>query len=197
MNLAGLLRAVKLFDFIQPESITQDKLAEQAVFRTVPLLEVKRSTGLPLAVAGDGTDLGIAGVFGTNSPILVGSVASNDAKTEKARFMLALPPEYVAGTDLAVNITCQVDGEAEVGQTLALDARLCDGEGGVGDALITGDPEELPDAWDVLSFTIPGATLYAGALLDCLITTVVDDTGGTLNKGVQISNIAVSSWETV
>ncbi|MBE3044089.1 hypothetical protein IMZ48_16260 [Candidatus Bathyarchaeota archaeon] len=158
----------------------------------------RKGTFADLGATGDDTVLGLAGgTYGTNGPRLIGSAANASSKSEYARLLWTLPPEYVAGSDLTFRFRCQVDGSAAVSQTIDLSCRLVDAEGGVGADLVEEAAQALPIAWANVDFTVTGATLSPGDELDILLTLAVNDTGGSLNRSGEVGAVIIGCPETV
>lgn len=192
-------------------AITDVKISDGAVTRTkldsysgigatrrLRLQDFKLGTLLQLAAAADGTVLGLAaGTYGSNGPRLIGSVANGNSKTEYARITFVLPPEYYAGENITIRLHCRVNGSAFVSQTVDVSVRKIDSEGGVGADICATAAQNLPAAWGNVDFTITGASLNPGDELDLLVTTVVNDTGGTLNKNAEIGSVILGCPETV
>jgi len=182
-------------------AVTRGKLAVYAgagATRRIRMQDWRLQTLLQLAAAADGTHLGLAaGTYGTNGPELIGSVANANSKTEKARMVLTLPPEYVAGSNLLMRFRCRVNGSAFVAQTIDLSVRKMDAEAGIGADLVVENAQAIPAAWGLVDFTVTGASLGAGDELDILLTLAVNDTGGTLNKNAEVGLVIMGCPETV
>lgn len=158
----------------------------------VRLQDFKLSTLLELAATADGTNHGLsAGTHGSASPHLVGSAANNNSKTEVSRVLAVVPPDYVAGEDLTLRIHCRVDGDAAVGQTVDAEVFVGDKELGIGSDLASPAAQAIPNAWGDVDFAVDGSGLTPGSVLDIELTTVVNDTGGTLNKAAQIGDVSL------
>lgn len=203
--LAGSISSTELADDavttdkIVDEAVSQSKLGTIVVTRKVDLNALGVTADLTrLPSAGDGTSLGlVAGTYGTAAAKLSGSAANNNSKTETARGTLVLPSNYVAAGDVTVRIRCRVDGTAAVAQTVDLSARLVGADGAIGADIVETDAQTIPNVWDDVDFVITGTSLTPGAMLELLITTVVNDTGGTLNKAAEVASISLVSIERV
>lgn len=171
--------------------------ASPGASRPVPFTSWLDPDLLPLPDTPDGTILGLAGgAYGTDGPRLVGSVANANSKTETARLLWTTPPEYVAGSNLLFRFRCRVDGTAHVSQKIDLSVRKVDAEAGVGADLVVEAPQDIPTAWDLVDFTVTGASINAGDELDILLTLAVDDSGGTLNRRVEVGCVIIGCPET-
>lgn len=161
--------------------------------RAVPLWRLRRTADLSqLPTAADGTNLGLAaGTHGTSGAKLITSaVSSGGSATEAARFLFALPGEYVDGRTVTLRVRARAADTA--GTSATVDAEVCktDGEGGVGADLCATDARDANSAsWADLDFTVTPTSLAAGDLLDVEITAAVDDTGG---DGAQVEIGAVT-----
>ena len=147
----------------------------------VPLTDVLRTGDLSaLPTAGDGTNLGrSAGAHGTDTPSLSTTVLNNNSITEKARFLLALPPEYVDGEDVTLRLSVY-GPDVNVSATLDVEVYESDREAGVsGGDLYAGAAVDIDNhPWGDEDFTITGTNLVGGDVLDIELTVVADDTGG-------------------
>jgi len=136
----------------------------------------------PLGATGDATILGIvAGAHGTNGPSLQGKDVTGltATTTDLARTLLAIPADYVAGTNLTIRLhagmlttvadtTCTVDVQAYIpDEEAGISADLCATAATSINSLTLADKD----------FTITGTTIAAGDIIDLELTTVSVHTG--------------------
>ncbi len=162
--------------------ITRAKLAQSVGKYSVPWHAFKKTDMVTnLAATGDGTSMGIAaGTHGTDAPKLVGFDTATDTKTDLTRFFFTLPPEYDAGQTIILRCRANVDSDPQVSATLDAQIFLSDDEGlkdGV-DLVATNAIDIKTEAWGNRDFTINAGSLAPGDVLDCELTTVVNDAGG-------------------
>jgi len=161
----------------------------------IPLTDLRRTGDLSaLPTAGDGTDLGLAaGTHGTASSRLASTaVGAGASGTEKARFLVALPPDYIDGRTVTLRLHARAADTAATSATVDVEAYAPDGEGGVGADLcataaqnVNGDTD-----WADVDFTITATNLAAGDVLDVEITVAINDSGGG-GDGAQVEIGAV------
>jgi len=183
-------------------AIPRSYLTKETKTFVIPFSDIRRGTGaglilLPQATA-DGTDLGLAcdnyGQANSAPQLKTSSLAAGSSLTQKARFVLALPAEYVGSENLTCRIraTCNA---CQVSQTLALEAYRLDGSGsytGSPTNLVSTSAQSLGSSWTDFDFTINGASLAPGDQLDFLATVAMNDTGGSGgSKQAKISSLAI------
>ncbi len=71
----------------------------------IKITDMRTATGILFAASASGTVPGITVTPGTQA-VLVGTATSSSSTTNVAYFEYVLPPNYVAGTDLTVGISC-------------------------------------------------------------------------------------------
>lgn len=131
-------------------------------------------TALPTSPAND--DFGMAATAG--API-IGASASATTKSHNAGANVALPGDYVPGTNVTFRIRLKTAVAAQVSATIDLVAKL------IGDTLgadICATAAQSTNATTTtltdFDFVITGTSLVAGSLLNLVITDAIDDTGG-------------------
>lgn len=131
------------------------------------------------------------GAHGTATPILISEAANGTSVSNKCRFLVELPPEYVASESVTLRVRAKITGDVEVAQTIDAAVYEGDTEGGVGDDLCATAAQTLTDEFANYDFTITDAGLTAGDILDIELTAAADDTGGTANKLIQIGAVSL------
>lgn len=153
----------------------------------------------PLSAAPDETDLGLdADNFGTDGAFITSTVTNGGGATpsasETARFQFALPPEYVAGTNVVLRVRCRISAARHTSASVDVEAFKLDGEGSVGsDICATAATSLTWTSFGDAFFTIAGTGLTAGNVLDIQITLATDDTnaGTGTNGHAEISELEV------
>lgn len=151
---------------------TQAYMIPWTAFRVHDALQ----TNLPGTAATD--DLGlIGGTFGSASPVIQTSDAKATSVTQRARFQVALPPEYVDGETVTLRVhagmnTTVSDGTA----TVDVECYESDKEGGVGSDICSTSATTINSltAADV-DFTITPSGLVSGDVLDVRVTIAITD----------------------
>ena len=133
-------------------------------------------TNLPGTSATDDLAL-IGGTFGTSAP----SVQTGDVKTltvtRYARFLVTLPPEYVAGQTVVLRFAAgAITTIADTSATLDVACHLSDEDNTVSADLCATAAQSMNSvAFSDLDFTITSAALSPGDMLDVRITVAVVD----------------------
>ncbi len=157
-----------------------DMITETAVTIWRSILRVKNLAGTTL------TGSAGAGVFGLSTTATFGSpatltllteTANNNTKTDWCEFEFVLPPDYVAGSAINVNVNGSVtigSGTLSV-QTVTCDAFLCAAAGTVGTNL-GPIAQNLVNGGSTLAFSITPTGLVAGNKLLIQLQTVLTET---------------------
>ena len=161
---------------IARSSLVQDDLQNYVIpFRDWRIAD-NLSSLLPATAASD--DLGMDGeTFGTETPFLVTSDAKATTVTQYGRFQFALPPEYVSGQSVRIQVkagmkTTISDGTA----TVDFQVYESDDDGGVGADLCATAAQSINSLTQAtLNFNITATSLAAGDLLDCRMTVAITD----------------------
>jgi hypothetical protein len=126
-------------------------------------------------------DLGIyGGTWGTDPPSLrTEDLKAAGATNSYARFQVTLPPEYVAGQTVVINVVCgMMTTVADTTATCDLVAHLNEEDGTLGAdicATAATTMNTLLPTMSTIPFTITPATLSPGSVLDCRIHTAIND----------------------
>lgn len=162
-----------------------DLTIEELKRHPIPLTDIRRyddmSALLPTSASGDHLLL-ITGTHGTDT----WSIKSQDVKTlgavsKFARFIYVVPPWFLPGNDLQIDFRAGMDANAaDNSATLDLEAFLTDKEGSKsGSDLVTSAAQTINSTTlATKSFVIDTTSLVVGDVLDCLITTAIDDAAG-------------------
>ncbi len=179
-------------------AIARSKLAQEdlAVYR-IPIQNCRSNTGLVLDVTGGATLFSIVnGGFGTGTLTLKGEDALSNTKTDTLCFEYPLPPEYVDGQTIEVDVEVKVDssgaGNASV-ETLQVEAWLLGDAGAVGSDLASGGAQNLAaggDVFQTITSSITPTGLVAGDKLIIFVQTVITEDAATAVFAV-IGNIEV------
>ena len=161
---------------IARSSLVQDDLQNYVIpFRDWRIAD-NLSSLLPATAASD--DLGMDGeTFGTETPFLVTSDAKATTVTQYGRFQFALPPEYVSGQSVRIQVkagmkTTISDGTA----TVDFQVYESDDDGGVGADLCATAAQSINSLTQAtLNFDVTATSLAAGDLLDCRMTVAITD----------------------
>ena len=161
---------------IARSSLVQDDLQNYVIpFRDWRIAD-NLSSLIPATAASD--DLGMDGeTFGTETPFLVTSDAKATTVTQYGRFQFALPPEYVSGQSVRIQVkagmkTTISDGTA----TVDFQVYESDDDGGVGADLCATAAQSINSLTQAtLNFDVTATSLAAGDLLDCRMTVAITD----------------------
>jgi hypothetical protein len=149
--------------------------------QTIPLDRCKLPTLLPLAATASSGVFGLAaGTFcSTVSPTLIGEASNSSAKTDYTRFEVVLPADYIAGQAVTFVIRAKLSAStASTTKTLDLIINMSDKEGGASAVLATG-AQAITTAYANYTFTPTATNLVPGAVLDCEIVGILNDTHAT------------------
>jgi hypothetical protein len=145
---------------------------------------------LPAAAAGD--DLGVYdNTFLTAAPTVeTGDLKAAGAKTLKARFQWAVPPEYVSGQTLTLRVNAGM--KTTVADTTAtLDAEVARQAAPAVDLCAT-NAQSINDLVAAnKDFVITPNNVVPGDVLDVVLTVAVNDAAGATAVIGRINNIAI------
>lgn len=134
-------------------------------------------TNLPGTAATDDLAL-IGGTFATASPVIqAGDLKAAGATNRRARTMVQLPHNYVAGETILLRAHCgMVTTIADVSCTVDFEVFKSDGEAGIGSDLCTTAATTINSLTDAdKDFTIDGSGLNPGDMLDIRMTVACND----------------------
>lgn len=148
----------------------------------------------------------VSGGWGDGSQILQGEEANNTTKTVAGQCSVRLPQGYAypagisaaagevaADANLTVRVSARLTAAPGTSGNLDLEAYVSDEEGGVGSDLCATSVADLTaggTSFDDYDFTITGTTLLEGSLLNFVLRSVVNDSGGSGCR-VEIGSIKV------
>ena len=146
----------------------------------VPMINARNSDGsqLPILTAASG-HFGLH--WGAGGTLLATENANNSTITDTALWEIVLPPGYVAGDNITVNVWGYYTlGSGTIGtHTLTGTAYLVNDPGGVsGSNLIATAALPVSTTAGTLSFTITGTTLTPGAKVMLSLAMALQDTSG-------------------
>lgn len=177
---------------VSRSKLTQEDLIEYGV----PLGYLKvwddLSANLPGTAATD--DLGIIeGTWGTDAPTIQTSDGKATTVTQYARFQIPIGDSYVLGETIQVRIRGgMVTTISDTSATVDLEVYVNDGDGAVGSDLCTTAAQSINSLTKAnKDFTINGASLQRGDVLDCRVAIAITDAAtGTAVIG-EISKISL------
>lgn len=172
-----------------------------SITRANLIQEDSKEYGIPLHSlrAADGNVLGISDTedsgdhyltFSSNTWTLYGNSPNSDTQTDVSIFQFQLPPEYVDGEAIGVEIAAQYTADGDT-KTLDLEAYKVDKtNGSVGSDLCQTAAQTLTANDDTYNFSVLSAGIVAGDLFNFKVTTVFQDSDGTVGEA-QITSIQV------
>lgn len=174
-----------------PGSSSVDLGANGIPMMQMRLLDVFSQDGAPTAAAAAAGDFGLTCTPGT-ALYLIGEVANNNTKTDKALIEFVVPQSYVAGQDLSVVVNCDLDGAGTSGtKTIDCEAWVQANAGtGTVDICATAAQSFSATATDY-TFTLTGTTVVPGDKLLIQLTMVLQETAATAING-RINSIRIS-----
>ena len=179
-------------------ALTRAMLAQEdlAVYR-IPLQNLRSNTGLVLDATGGDTLFSIVnGGMGVGTLTLKGEEAISEAETTTLCFEFAVPPEYVAGQTIEIDVEAKCDssgaGNASA-ETIQIEAYKMADAGTVSADLADGGAQSMAAAGDVFATYTSVVTptgLVAGDKLMIFVQTVITEDAATAVFAV-IGNIEV------
>jgi len=165
-NAAAIARSKLALDSNKPYTVNLTDLRVFDAFQT----------NLPGTAASDDLAL-IGGTVGTHGPVIRTSDAKATTVTQKARFLVRIPAEYVAAETITLRLHCGMNTTASDGTaTVDVEAYQSDLEGGVSADLCATAAQSINDLTDAdKDFVITSSSLEAGDVLDVLITVAITD----------------------
>lgn len=183
-------RGIKTIPLTLPEL---QEVVEQHETRLGQMASVTRTVAIPLTSlrvhdaikdalpdAAGTDDMGLADAVGSAA---LGVITADDSQLGYALFLFALPADYVAGQNITVELRAKTTGLGQVTNTFDVEAKLV-GDAAVGSDICATDPRTVTIAFANYSFTITGASLSPGDVLQVRIRYAMDDTGGGGSAGV-------------
>lgn len=148
----------------------------------IDLFSLKNSDGSALAAAAAAGKFGYTITAGSVF-LLIGEVATSNTKTDIAIVDFKLPDSYVKGNNLVVGINCAEVGGASTAQTMLLNAYRLNEDGTEGADICATAVQNLPTTTPaILNYTITGATLSPGDIVQLKLTAVVTEAAaGTIH----------------
>jgi len=160
------------------------------------ILNIKNIDGTTLANAAGAGVFGISttATFGSPAQLsLVTEVANNNTKTDSCEFEFTLPPDYVAGSAINVNVgqNITIGGGTLSTKTLTVDAFKVAADGTVGSNLGPA-AQTLTNSQGTLVFAITPTGLVAGNKLLIQLQTVLTETAMS-NVHANLTSVTVTS----
>lgn len=156
------------------------------------LYEARTSAAVPLAASAAAGVFGLTHVSGTQT-VLTGEAAQGNTKTDTAALFVQVPNGYIAGQPLTFKTNAQLNGTGTAGtKTLGVSAYVV-GNNGQHTALTVSPATNIVNATATdYTFTVSGAALAANAQLALLLTSTLQETGGTASLTMQVNGVRMS-----
>jgi hypothetical protein len=178
IRIPGTIRHVNsISPPIAVTNIAQQNLQEYVLDLTSFRIWDAFQTNLPGTAATDDLAL-VGGTFATNAPsIQAGDLKAAGATSRYARFLVGLPPEYVAAQTLQLRFAAgMITTIADASCTLDVECHLSDEDNTVSADLCTTAAQDMNSVtFADLDFTINSTTLSPGDMLDVRITIACND----------------------
>lgn len=184
-------------DFDAAAALARTKLAVNASQKYV--LDVKAADGSHLVAAESAGTFNVSVV--ANVILLKGEVTDNETEVSVGYAQFMLPPEYVAATDLVLRLPVNVVKTAAAvdnGSTVDVEAyEQSEAAGTVGADLCATAAQTFAavDTWYNKDFTITGAALLPGDVVNFKLTSSIIDSeagGGTLRLSMAKPRLLIS-----
>jgi hypothetical protein len=164
-----------------PPALSRSQLTQEdnALYK-VPLTDLRvwdaLATNLPGTAAADDLAL-IGGTFGTNSPTIRTSDAKATTVTQRARFLVALPTEYVAGQTVLIRAHAgMITTISDTTATVDFECYKSDDESGISADLVTTSATTINSLTDAdKDFVVTATSLEPGDTLDIRVTIAITD----------------------
>lgn len=157
------------------------------------LSDAKSALGVPLTAAA-GTPSGAVGIARTagTSLDLVGEATSGNTKTNVGFWEFNLPPDYVAGSDLALNVNCSISGSGTLtAASCVLTPTMYTEVNGTETALTISEGQQIVAAGSTLTFRVTGDDLNPGDHLGLQLSMAIVSSSGA-NTG-HIRSVSIST----
>ena len=143
----------------------------------IPLMAWRQADLATMALSGTAGDHFLT--LSTEDILLTGNTPSSSTVTDISRFQFTLPPSYQAGSDITFRVTAVVNAVADT-NTVDLSAfRVTATSGAVGSDIVATGVQNVTATAQTFDFTITGATLEPGTILNLKLTTVNNDADGS------------------
>lgn len=134
----------------------------------------------------------LLGLSATVGSVLLGNAASGNTKTDKAQFIFQLPAWYVAGSAITVRLRSkQATTLSTASSKVDVDSFKVNADGAMGSDLCSTAAQQVTTAYANYDFTITPTSRVAGETVVLVVSTIADDTGGTVNTAMSISKVQV------
>lgn len=160
-----------------------------------PLTAIREEDGQPLAASPSAGSFGYAaGGAGVGGALVVGEAANNNTKTSVGRIEIPLPQNYEAGSAVQLRVNARVNAVLNTAATIDAEAYRMDNEGGVSADLNGTSAQNVNStSWTSLLFSIDGATLAPGDVLEIYLSAIANDSGGTTSGRVEIGGVHIAT----
>lgn len=164
----------------------------------IPISSLRHTTGIPLVAAETAGGFNVS--LSSELYVAQAEITDNETEASVCYAQVALPANYVPGTDIAVRIPVAIiatGAAVDNGSSIDLSAYK-QAAGAVGSDLVTTAAQTFADldTWYTKDFTVAGATLLPGSVLNLKITSSVIDSeagGGTLRLNLDAPTVLITT----
>ena len=143
----------------------------------IPLMEWHQADLANMGITGTSGDHFVS--LSTEDILMKGNTPSSSTVTDISRVQFTLPPSYVGGTDLTFRVTAVVDVVDDANQIDLSVYRVTSTSGAVGSDICATAIQTTTATATAYDFTITGATLEPGTIINLKMTTVNTDANGS------------------
>lgn len=156
----------------------------------LPMVDAKSSSGVPITATPGSNAFGISHTF-PGSEFLLSETANSSTVTDGALFEIPMPVGYLSNAAITATVNARYTlGAGTIGtHTIALGFYTISNAGVI--TQIGGSTVSLPSSATDITFTSAGTMPNVGALLQIVVTIVVQDVGGSAITA-QINSIRLS-----
>lgn len=156
------------------------------------LYEARTSAGIPLAAAAAAGVFGLTHVSGTQT-VLTGEAAQGNTKTDTAALFVQVPNGYIAGQPLTVTVNAKLSGTGTAGtKTIGVQAYVVGNNGQHVTLTVAPASDPVTTTATDYAFAVSGAALAPNAQLALLLTSTLQETGGTASLTMQVNGVRMS-----
>jgi hypothetical protein len=145
--------------------------------RPLPLHEGRKTAAVKDALA-DTSGTNSLGLGDAGGSALTGTTTSGTTANESATWLVPLPSDYLPATNVVVRIRAKCSPTALVTKTVDCVAKRV-GDATLGTDICATNAQTLTTSYANYDFTVTGASLDVGDMLQIDVYLATDDTGGT------------------
>jgi hypothetical protein len=164
-----------------------------ALAGTAAPLDLPLNTAHPVAAwkdtNADSPGSSILGLTDTAGAPLLGNAASGTQKTDSALFSFSLPGWYVAGSAIKVRLRAKTTALSTVSDKVVCTFKVV--ADSVGSDLVTTAAQQMTTAYVNYDFTVTPTSRVAGETIQLVVTTDLNDTGGTIGGVGSITKVTI------